>query len=1150
MITNNNIKDIWTKLHGMYVQCYDIMKAMSQSLSTKDSQISLVTVNPQGERETIRIPSFLYLENKLEQLDTSLSSIIDLPNSGEAWIQNNSDLYKLSMVKNGIAPVAPSIVSNNIVAMFKDNNFLKDLVSPKTYLKLNLSNMPDVLDSIIMKKLVMYNSDMYNALLGMTSYEDINAALYGYSKGIDYEEYESSLSIPVKRERFNSKFEIVSIPTKEDLGTSNPWTETQASKLSYKLNLSGIEYQDSEDSTISYSLKEGDYLCMPGQSTTWKVKNVDASDMSVIIEETSGHTALQTYEENSSMYFTIYNKNYSDYHYVEVPLEENQYIILFLSSVQNNTRSKWSTPLFCDLSSIYVKDNGGNFIQDSYGNNLTYLDYYKKYCTNIGDLILGITQSAYPQISNFTKDQLQRIQDSDEMQVAVSNTFDTDNILQVVPINKHLVDDTSNEEIKNLHASKNDLMQQISAKQSEINEVYNKLISTDFSTETTISQSSLKTQLDSLYTDKTQLQTQLNSVVDEISIKATELDVTGNEVKYRVRGVTDVTYLNQILSSIGDGIDIVPIGCDVEYKYKSTNKDNNNLTSINSSTFTDWNRLDNVDRQRKLKFDSGVGIEFVDYSSTDNIIKWNQIDIPIQQGEDVIIRVRYKLSIGQPFINIYTPWSDEKIIVFPSQYKSNVDLTTILTENKEDSVTSAFSKTLIDDGYSEHIQDKIISSDQKFFHTSENIYSGFNTSENKMISLKDKLTEFNNQVENWKTLLDNESNSKFEVYLRYDDINILLSPNALTKVNIYNNEHIDDIFIKKKMNLVIKNTGNVRLNLYSIFPGNTNVALLNSEIDSYTTKIANYERVPIVINNEVVGQTLGQWIYFRENSAWSGNSVYYSSSEQNTLDETRVQNMSPLEYETYASKYMSYNNRQALLGYRARSGSSHNSSITESLLKWKTLNWPDMNDIDWNDFKYSDDIFNVIPKVNMISSSNNSLVGQSVYSRMAEQNHSWYIYSNLDDNQWLIRYEDIMKTSSNGGSSDKVIKQYLSDETTFTEFLKGGTTKNFMSSNSFVGGFLYANLESMQPILTDGNEKDSKYVEVGESLSIPVEFEYYVNSNVSSITKSLYFDLRNSLVSDPIHYMIEVTGNYDFSSGNISSYNSQSEYTDNVESTI
>ena len=487
-----------------------------------------------------------------------------------------------------------------------------------------------------MKKIVIYDYDMYNALSGYSSYEDIKTALYGYTKGNDYEEYDSELDIPIKQERYRSAFRIESIPTKEELGNDNPHAVSVGSKLSYVLNLDTFEYFNSEDSTISYQLKVGDFLCMKGQSTTWKVKNVDYSNMQIEIEETSGHTALQTTEENADMVFSIYNNNYSDYHYVEVPLEENQYIIVFLSAISNNTRSSWSTPLFCDLNSIYVKDAGGNFIQDEYGNNLSYLKYYKKYCTNIGDLILGITNTAYPQISNFTMSQLESLQDSDDMQIAVSNTFDTENILQVVPINKHLVDDTSNEEIKSLHASKNDFQQQISAKQSEINEVTNKLMTTDFSKEITVTQNSLKAQLNSLYTEKTHLQSQLNSIVDEINIKSTDLDVTGNEVKYRVRGITDVKYLSQLVSSIGNGIDVEIIGCDVEYKYKSTNKENNQLISIDSSTFTDWNRLNNIDRQRKLVFDNSVGVEFVDYSTTDNIIKWNQIDIPIQHWCNIV----------------------------------------------------------------------------------------------------------------------------------------------------------------------------------------------------------------------------------------------------------------------------------------------------------------------------------------------------------------------------------------------------------------------------------------------------------------------------------------------------------------------------------
>ena len=75
-------------------------------------------------------------------------------------------------------------------------------------------------------------------------------------------------------------------------------------------------------------------------------------------------------------------------------------------------------------------------------------------------------------------------------------------------------------------------------------------------------------------------------------------------------------------------------------------------------------------------------------------------------------------------------------------------------------------------------------------------------------------------------------------------------------------------------------------------------------------------------------------------------------------------------------------------------------------------------------------------------------------------------------------------------------------------------------------------------------ENDAISLDVAESITIPIEFEYFltknqnetdenktVKSNIKSkITKSLYFDIRNSLVRNPLHYMIEITGNYDFSS--------------------
>ena len=1120
MITNNSIKEYYTKLQGLYSQCYDMLTTINKSMSTKASEISMTLTNVDGTTQKVKVPSFLYLENRLEELSMNMSSLYSVPKTGEAWMSSNGDTMKIVLEKNNVSPVTPTITTQSIIARYKDNNFLKDLVSPKTYVKIDISNLPIDGDSILMKKIILHDTDLYDTLnqKGIETYGDFVAALYNYKKGSDYDEYDNTIDLPIKSNKYTSNFNILAV--------DDEYTESSTKKVTYTLHLDTIEYYNIDDTTISYTLKPGDIIYIDDNVATWKVKNVNTDNMEVRIEEVVGHVALQTTKENSKMTFHIYDTSLENSGYAEIPLEEDTYVIVFLAIVMNGIRSEWSSPLFINLSSTYVMDEGGNYIQDSYGNNLTYTEYYKKYCTNIGDLILGITKTAYPQVSNYTSTQLQEIEEGTAIQQAVSNTFDEDSILQVVPINKHLVDDVTTDEIKQLHEEKAQISQQLLTLESSINEITNTLATTDFSKDTTNTQENLKSQLTNYYNQRIELQKQQNSIIDTINVKSTSLTVTGNSVKYRVRGVTSTSVLDTyIKENVDENIEL--IGLDVEYKYKSTLKDTTSVTVVNSSTFTDWNKLPTIERDREVVFtSSGYGIEFVDYNSTSNIIKWNQIDIPIQQGEDVVIRLRYKLNIGQPFMSIYTPWSDEKTITFPSQYKDDIDLTTILDQNSDDTITAAFSKTLIEDGYASHIQDKVVTSEHTFYHIPESIYSGFNTPENKMISLKDKLYDINSSIEDCKTLLDENSNASYEVYLQYDDANIPLSNTVVNNVNIYNNTQIKDIFIKKKMKIVIKNTGSVRLNLYSIFPGNTETPLLNTNIDAYNTKIVNYERIPLIVNNEVKGQVLGQYIYFRENSPWTGIGVYLSNTNQNLSDENNIKNTLSLKYITSHSNYMAVNNAQVLLGYRSRTGTSHSSSsISGANLKWRGLALT--TEI------VNDQSNNPIYKIEETTGSNSSNTSTSIYDTMIAANSEWYIYPKDSTNNYLMRYEDIVATDNS--IPNKTTTKYLDESTTFTSFNTYEVT-NFKNSNiasdNYYGAFLFPELETLDSILTEGKEKSSKYVEVGESISIPITLEYYVDESLQGITKSIYFDLRPSLIKDPDHYMISIKCNYDYTTSN------------------
>lgn len=1114
---NDTLKEYYVKLEGLWNNVTNVLFAINQSLHTNSSEITVQIADTDNTSTTVRIPSFLYLENKLEVLSNNFSNLFNMPKSGEAWFNTNTNnnMYKLEMVRSNTAPNTPIINTNNIVSSITDNNFLKDLVSPRTYLKLNIDNLPDNINKIFMKKYIIYNYSVFESLRSnnVSSYDEFLLYIYNLRKGIDYDEYDSILDTPIKTDVYNSNFSIIDIPVEDN----NPWidsTNSNLSKYSYKIQLDTLKYTNQEDTSIEFSLKIGDKLCLGNELTIYKVKSIDTLNNIVIIEEIIGHTLLQTVSENSEMVLKLYNDDYSKYHYVEVPLEENPYICVFLGTIYNNVRSLLSKPVLLNLNEIFITDKSGQYIYDGNGNKLNYIEYYKKECTNIGDLILGLTQSAYPQLTLLDSYKLQLLQNNGELTSIINQTIDSTNILQVVPINKHTLDNVKTEEVISLHSQKNELSSQINSINNNISTVNTKLISTDFKQEVSITYQSLKSQLDQYYNERILLQKQLISIVENINNNLGL--VTGKNIKYRIRGICNTDILEQYIHNVVDPkVDI--IGIDVEYKYRSINKDVTNITSINSNVFTDWNKLVTIDKQRIINFNeltNNYTLEFENYNSTNNIIKWNQIDIPIVSDEDVIIRVRYKYNIGQPFVNIYSPWSDEIVVIFPVEYKDNVEINSIALDNSNDIINAKFNSTLINDGYQEHINNSLIVSDNIFYHMPENIYSGFTNSDNKMITLKDKLLSLSSEVERYTKLISETLNQKYAVYLTYDESQVELFNSIINKVNIYNEEHIVDTFVKKTMNIVFKNTGDIPIKMYSIFPGNINIPLLLNNDEFYDKTIRHYERVPVFFDDKISYQRLGQWIYFRQNNFWTGENIYKVSEYQNDLDVNLAKNYNKNDKVKYTINsnntiysILELKNNQPLLGFRQR---TNNSEIIHKNT--------------WVGYDYSEN------KINRITSKNNNNYTDisDIYKQLPID---FFIYENKSqDNNYITKFEDICFQLND----TNIIN--LDEQTSIEEFIKLKIKEQYIKNDvkfnmlsNYVGAFLYPNIQSETSILTNGGINDYIEIPVGGSISIPITLEYFLNNEQFIITKSLYFDIKTSLYKEIEHYMLEIVLNPDTS---------------------
>ena len=150
MNNDTALKEYYVNLQKMYNKAASMLSAINQSLTTAAPEILVNVADSDDATSMIRIPSYLYLESRLEELGTNMEAIFNIPEDGEAWFSKSDSTIKLNLVRSGTAPISPEISTDDVFASITDNNILKDLVSPKTYLKLNLKNIPTNIEEMFM----------------------------------------------------------------------------------------------------------------------------------------------------------------------------------------------------------------------------------------------------------------------------------------------------------------------------------------------------------------------------------------------------------------------------------------------------------------------------------------------------------------------------------------------------------------------------------------------------------------------------------------------------------------------------------------------------------------------------------------------------------------------------------------------------------------------------------------------------------------------------------------------------------------------------------------------------------------------------------------------------------------------------------------
>lgn len=1087
----------------MYNDAVNMLTSINQSLLSRSPEIS---IKLEDDTE-YRIPSLLYLDNKVEELSSSIESLVNLNKTGSAWLTHADNMHKIELAVGNSVPNKPDYVDSGHVHI-RDNNFLKDLVSPYMYLRLNVQNIPDTINEYVYKKIVIYSPELFTLLSGsnLQSYKEYKQALFNYVPGRDYDEYDAHITAPTKYNKYDSRFEILDV-TRLDNSHIDGLNNT------YRIRINTFKYTGTEDNAIEQYLRIGDKLTIPGRNVVYKITKLENSNRGdkefyIEVEEEIGHTVLQPINEDDGMYFVLYNESFSEFRYVDIPLEENRYICVFIGSVVNNVRGEFSKPFLVDLEKVFVKDKNNQYVYDN-DVRMNYIQYYKKYCRNIGDIILGLTEVAYPSIRNFNNFIISEIVTSDTIKSIVSSTFVRDNV-QVVQINKHLIDNNSSKDVINLHKQKQNINASLTALQSSIDDAQTKIL------EGTSNTTELKKDISKKYEERIALQKQYISIIDNIN--NVKDDIYGFESpKFAVRGVTSYDTLETTLKDTYNE-DINVIGLDIEYKYSNTSSNNTAITGINTrgeTSLSVWNKQQSVERERSIVFDSVTGAYKPVFKEGQDVgVRWNQLDIPIVAGEDVTIRFRYKYSIGQPFIDLYTPWSEEFVIQFPQEYADVTSIYNIVTQNNTDLIESAFIRHLLNEGYQEHVDDKILDKDRKFYHTPENIYSGFTDKDSKMLSLKDKLTDLNSELQQYKALIESELHSNLKVYLEYDDKKVELHRNNHAHIS-FDHEELTSGYAQKRFNLVIKNENDTNMNLYSIFPGDVKTPLLCTNADYYEYRIGDYERTPFHIKDDTKtarAQTLGQFIYFRTTDPYTGKSYYYDSPQQRMKDlavykkNTGLSNDGKSKYNIVSNKILG-SDLQLPLPYRYRISDknsilSYVNSGTIKVVSNKVLNL------------VLEDNNLVLKTDDRLDANNTAEQNVEVLNNLDSIKYDdpdfldTFVYNTVSD---IYRYADIPVTS------DDKIKNPAKNSQPGTEFL----SKRF-------GAVLYPELKASESLQCNKYDRyQYSTIDSNKDITIPVVMDYMLQDDgeKESYTKTIAFDIRPALLKELEHYIISITVN-------------------------
>lgn len=910
-MANNSISQIIRQFLEMNQNSLQTYEKISEAITTDKKTVAVDLFDQNGQLKTVQVPAFGYLKREIERLDANMKSLSGL-GQGDATVKMQDGTFR-QIQKSKLKAPAQNVTSVSAPKVFatQSNYFFESFLNPLLKIELDVNGQVSAnTEKIRVKRLIVDSTDAASStwfddnIKGLNNLDVTSLTSLLETNNVKYVIDEQIIDAPTRSTQFFGSFDVVKVRTAQRNVVVDGVSVVKTVKL-YSLNK--FSYSDSNKTLKDTELlKVGDELMVNSGSASTKYKvvalNNDTLEAELLLIE--GYEAVKVGAGQLKIY-----KNAETYNSISINVGFDERVAMFIKPVDpdsNLEAEEWSPGAALYTNELLITLPNGQ-VQ-------TLAQYYKSEVADFGQLIKALKDDSIPPATvGVTPD---------------APVLDVNNF-KVVQVNSHLTANDAFQQIKKLNANKVSAEENLKKLDEDIAIRRSKISTTKFSTN--VAKDREKNELTSALNQRAAESKLYSSLVNEILAVSNSSSIKNIAPKYRVRGFWAIPNAKRAAETLDQEI----VQFKIQYRYLSTDGNPAQATQLDfidkdkkkTASFSNWNEITGPVRKRVK--DPVTGKFYWDLENVEDgqAININQLDIPIQEGEIVEIRIKSVSEAGWPANPVESDWSSPVQVQFPTGTQASQSVNNIIDNTSKEVAVVKVMEELESKGVNQHISDSFTINEKYFAHEATTIASGFFTSEQSPIALFDKLVAMQKEIDALKAQIEGVK-GELAVRLEFEDgTSQVIQRNTVNQIFAgYYTDEIKDLQIKKghivtkTFKIVLENTKATTLELIARLTGSRTLPVYASGLtptfgfgvdpsttpasevsaDTYYTTVGKYDLVPVQYQNMSgintalsyfkdspyqSAQLRGQFMYSRYKNI-SEDSTLYQAADVDPTDTT------------------------------------------------------------------------------------------------------------------------------------------------------------------------------------------------------------------------------------------------------------------------